>query len=128
VLPALLASSARLQKRYAEPIYGRDDGIRSMNFENHVWVQRNEEGLVIDPYLLLGERVDDPDLVGLERLENEEQVIADGGAAMVAYGLLQSGLLDEAATQRLRIQLLRYCELDTLAMVFAWDGLNELLA
>lgn len=91
-------------------------------------MQRNEEGLVIDPYLLLGERVDDPDLVGLERLENEEQVIADGGAAMVAYGLLQSGLLDEAATQRLRIQLLRYCELDTLAMVFAWDGLNELLA
>ena len=47
---------------------------------------------------------------------------------MVAYGILQSGLLDEAATQRLRIQLLRYCELDTLAMVFAWEGLNELLA
>ncbi|MUV13343.1 DUF2779 domain-containing protein [Noviluteimonas gilva] len=128
VLPALLASSARLQQRYAEPIYGRDDGIRSMNFENHVWVQRNEAGSVIDPYLLLGERCEDPDLVGLERLEDEEQAIADGGAAMVAYGLLQSGLLDEAAVQRLRVQLLRYCELDTLAMVFAWEGLNELIA
>src|SRR5690606_32992457 len=100
VLPAVLAWSARLRRRYAEPIYGRDDSIRSMNFANHVWVPRNGAGSVSDPYLLLGERVDDPDLFGLERLEDEEQFIADGGAAMVAYGLLQRGLLDEAATQR----------------------------
>ena len=53
--------------------------------------------------------------------------MADGGAAMVAYGLLQSALLDEATAQRVRAQLLRYCELDTLAMVFAWEALGELL-
>jgi len=46
---------------------------------------------------------------------------------MVAYGLLQSGLLDEAGRERLRSQLLRYCELDTLAMVTAWQGLHEIL-
>lgn len=127
VLPAFLATSAHLQNRYATPIYGRAGGISSLNFSNQIWVQRNEAGAVIDPYLLLGERVDDPDLVDLEELEENEDFVADGGAAMVAYGLLQSGVLDEAATQHLRAQLLRYCELDTLAMVFAWEGLRELL-
>ena len=85
------------------------------------------DGVVIDPYHLLGERVDDPDLAELEQLEEDEDVVADGGAAMVAYGLLQSGLLDESAVQQVRAQLLRYCELDTLAMVFAWEALAELL-
>ena len=60
--------------------------------------------------------------------EEDAKAVAEGGAAMVAYGLLQSGLLDEPARQRLRSQLLRYCELDTLAMVMAWEGLHEVLA
>ena len=128
VLPALLGTSPHLQARYATPIYGHADGIPSLNFKDQVWVQRDAHGRVIDPYVLLGERVDDPDLAGLEQLEDESEAVADGGAAMVAYGLLQSGLLDEAGRQRLQSQLLRYCELDTMAMVMAWEGLQELLA
>ncbi|GAB3727056.1 hypothetical protein GCM10028862_03110 [Luteimonas pelagia] len=89
-------------------------------------MQTDSQGQVIDPYLLLGERTDEPELAGLEALEDEASTIADGGAAMVAYGLLMSGLLDHAAQKRLKLQLLRYCELDTLAMVMAWQGLNEL--
>lgn len=127
VLPALLSRSPYLQNRYAAPIYGRANGISSLNFTDQAWVQRDPNGAVIDPYLLLGARVEDPDLVDLEQLEDEEHVVADGGAAMVAYGLLQSGLLDDAAMVRLRTQLLRYCELDTLAMVFAWEALRDLL-
>ena len=53
--------------------------------------------------------------------------VADGGAAMVAYGLLQGRLVDEAESQRLQLQLLRDCELDTFAMVMAWEGLQDVL-
>lgn len=128
VLPALLANSSELRARYATPSYGGTDGVPSLNFVNQAWVQFAADGAVIDPYKLLGERTEDPDLAGLEQREEDDRAVADGGAAMVAYGLLQSGLLDESARQRLRLQLLRYCELDTLAMVMAWEGLHEVLA
>ena len=128
VLPALLTSSAQLRDRYAAPSYGSADGAPSLNFVGQAWVQFDANGAVIDPYKLLGERTEDPDLTGLELREEDDKAVADGGAAMVAYGLLQSGLLDEPARQRLRSQLLRYCELDTLAMVMAWEGLHEVLA
>lgn len=127
VLPALLSSSPYLQARYGNPIYGATGGIPSLNFSNQIWIRRDEHGQIVDPYRLLGERIDDLELVGIENLEDDANVVADGGAAMVAYGLLQSGLLDPAAQQRLRAQLLCYCELDTLAMVMAWEGINELL-
>lgn len=128
VLPALLASSNFLQERYTNPIYGVSGGIPSLNFTQQIWVHRDQNGAVIDPYELLGQRIADSDLAELERLEEDDEVIANGGAAMVAYGLLQSGQLDDAMTRELRAQLLRYCELDTLAMVMAWEGLNDLLA
>lgn len=128
VLPALIANSAELRARYAVPSYGGPGGVSSLNFVNQAWVQFDAGGAVIDPYQLLGERTEDPDLAGLEQREEDDKAVADGGAAMVAYGLLLSGQLDEGARQRLRAQLLRYCELDTLAMVMAWEGLQELLA
>lgn len=127
VLPALLATSEWLRDRYSEPTYGAPGGVPSLNFSGQAWVRFDAEGRVMDPYALLGERTEDPDLAGLEGREEESGSVADGGAAMVAYGLLQSGLLDEASRQRLRAQLLRYCELDTLAMVMAWQGLQEIL-
>lgn len=127
VLPALLTASHYLQTKYSAKIYGSQNGIPSLNFTDHAWVQNDDVGAVVDPYLLLGERSDDPDLSGLENLEEDGATVADGGAAMVAYGLLQNGQLDVAATQELRAQLLRYCELDTLAMVFAWEGICDLL-
>ena len=127
VLPALLAGSAALRERYSTPDYGTPGGSPSLNFRGQAWVQLDPLGGVIDPYKLLGERSEDPDLDGLEELEDEGTTIADGGAAMVAYGLLQNELLAPAARDRLRAQLLRYCELDTLAMVMAWQGLGLLI-
>ena len=47
------------------------------------------------------------------------------GAAMVAYSLLQGNSLAPAARAGLEGQLLRYCELDTLAMVMAFESLME---
>lgn len=123
VLPALLAGSENLRARYSTPGYGAPGGIPSLNFRNQAWVQLDADGAVIDPYKLLGERSGDPDLAGLEQLDEDGAAIADGGAAMVAYGLLQNDLLSPAERDHLRGQLLRYCELDTLAMVMAWQGL-----
>jgi len=127
LLPALLAIAPKLQSKYSAPIYGSQGGIPSLNFTDHAWVKTDDSGNLVDPYFLLDKRSDDPDLSDLEELENDGAFIADGGAAMVAYGLLQYGQLDLAATQKLRAQLQRYCELDTLAMVLAWDGVQELL-
>lgn len=128
VLPALLAASPQLRDTYAAPIYGSHNGIKSLNFVDHAWIQYDANGIVINPYKLLGERVDNADLAGLERLEDEAPVVADGGAAMVAYALLQNDQLTETEMREVRAQLLRYCELDTLAMVLAWEGLHELMA
>ena len=125
VLPAMLASVDLLRDRYARPDYGNNDWIPSLNFKDQTWIRYDELGQVIDPYKLLGERTEDPDLQGLERQEGEDVAIADGGAAMVAYGLLQNHLLGDAEHERLRLQLLRYCELDTLAMVMAWQGIKH---
>lgn len=38
-----------------------------------------------------------------------------------------AGSMSAEEALRLRKQLLRYCELDTLAMVMAWEGLQELV-
>jgi hypothetical protein len=45
--------------------------------------------------------------------------LQQGGAAMAAYSRLQASDLDEAVRRRIEAALLRYCELDTLAMVMA---------
>ena len=57
----------------------------------------------------------------------DKDAVANGGAAMVAYALLQGGTLTDAERRRLHSQLLRYCELDTLAMVMAWEALEQLV-
>lgn len=126
-LPALLNFSARVATKYEKPIYGASPGISSKNFINQTWVRRDANGRVLDPYDLLGERFEDADLQRAD-LENDDDVITNGGAAMIAYGLLQSGSLDGAGEERLKKQLLRYCELDTLAMVLAWEGLCDFAA
>ena len=125
ILPAMLANVDVLRDRYARPDYGSPEWIPSLNFKDQTWIRYDDRGRVMDPYKLLGERTEDPDLLGLEQQQGDDSAIADGGAAMVAYGLLQNHLLGEADRERLRLQLLRYCELDTLAMVMAWQGLQH---
>jgi hypothetical protein len=128
VLPALLRQSETLQKKYGKPDYGGAGSIRSRNFENFRWVRIDETGQPIDPYRLLEPRFSDPALARIDEMEDEGVVIADGGAAMVAYSILESGCLSAEEQSVIRTQLLRYCELDTLAMVMAWDALTAIAA
>jgi len=47
--------------------------------------------------------------------------VGEGGAAMIAYAKLQYCELPDAEREAIRMALLRYCELDTLAMVMLYE-------
>lgn len=125
VLPAILTSSEYLQRKYAEPIYGASSGIPSLNFSDWAWI-RFENGKVADPYKLLPpmfQDVSEEDVVIL----SQSFELSDGGAAMTAYGRLQFEDMSDYERGEIRKALLKYCELDTLAMVMIYEGWREFL-
>lgn len=125
VLPAILKISDKLINDYSQPIYGKKDGIPSLNFSSEdgfVWLEK-VDGEVSDPYQKLKTYAESflPEFV-----DTDDSVIAIGGAAATAYSRLQFESLDEETRLRIKNSLLRYCELDTLAMVMivqGWIGL-----
>ncbi|PKO99321.1 MAG: DUF2779 domain-containing protein [Bacteroidetes bacterium HGW-Bacteroidetes-2] len=123
VLPAVFESSAYIQKKYTKPI--GEIGLNSLNFDaGKVWLNIAGEN-VQDPYKtlpsLFEEWDDDFELV------SEMEDISDGGAAMTAYGKLQYTDMSEAERNEIKDALLRYCELDTLAMVMIYEHLREVV-
>ncbi len=127
VLPAVLQSSEYLKQHYSQPIYGAQNGIKSLNFVEQTW-WRNSEGSVMDPYKLLPTVFSDLAEDILEKLEsNDEMEIAQGGAATMAYARLQFEDIPTVERQRIEAALLRYCELDTLAMVIVYEAWREWL-
>ena len=90
---------------------------------NKVWLNITNDD-VEDPYKSLPKLFDewDDDFETISELED----INNGGAALTAYGKLQ--YTDMSNDERLKIKdaLLRYCELDTLAMVMIFEHLKEL--
>jgi len=125
LLPALVSSSRFLQEKYGTPLYGATGGIPSLNFHNHQWITVTG-GAINDPYSLLPSLLDN---LGneIDALVSNADRIADGGAAMTAYGHLQYVEMGETERQVLNDALLKYCELDTLAMVMTVEGWRELL-
>ena len=123
VLPAILNSSELIKSKYSKPIYGTPE-MPSLNLENKVWIEYEEDGkTVINPYKLLpsvSSYIDVSD-EALDALGDEEkdETVANGGAALAAYAKLQFS--DTQMSQALEKALLCYCELDTLAMVFIWE-------
>lgn len=121
VLPATLNSSTALRERYSQPIYGSAGGIRSANFVNQTWVVEDNNGRIKDPYKLL------PPLFTDESAEDYAAIMAmdkieDGGAAMTAYCKLQFEDIPAEARIQMEAALLKYCELDTLAMVMIYEA------
>lgn len=123
VLPAVLNTSKFLQEKYEDAIYGTE--ITSLNISHEspmAWIAYTEDGKVDNPYHLLqsvgeliGENIDDSD-----SQEDEDMTVANGGAALTAYSKLMF-CKDDIWDDALREALLRYCELDTMAMVFIWE-------
>lgn len=122
ILPAVLNSSAYLQEKYSRPIYGAAGGIKSLNFSDQIWLQ-TENGKIKDPYKLLPKMFEDISDKDFEILMEDE--IREGGAAMTAYGKLQFEEMSDYEREEIRKALLRYCELDTLAMVMIYEAWRE---
>jgi hypothetical protein len=125
VLPAILNSSDYLKDKYSKPIYGAENGIKSLNFEDWQWIKYDCDK-VIDPYLLLPKMfldASDKELI----LLSDENELKDGGAAMTAYARMQFTEISSYEAEQIRKALLRYCELDTLAMVMIYEGWRELV-
>lgn len=125
VLPAILNGSLFLQDKYSKPIYGTNDGIPSLNFPpGWTWVEKSD-GKVMDPYKKLPKLFDDVTDENMEILSNEDE-LANGGAAMTAYARMQFEEISDTEKYALRKALLRYCELDTFAMVMLYEAWREM--
>lgn len=126
VLPALFKSSKFLRDTYSKPIYGNANGIQSLNFKSEdgfTWFDPDTNNY--DPYVILKNLAYSllPDNID-EFSEENSSIIAEGGSAAIAYERLQYENLNIEERNKIKESLLRYCELDTLAMVMvvqAWD-------
>ena len=124
VLPAILNSSKYLNEKYSQPIYGASNGIKSLNFIDWQWI-RFESGKVIDPYKLLPKMFQDISDKDMCILSDDEKLL-DGGAAMTAYARMQFEEMTDYEREEIRRALLKYCELDTMAMVMIYEGWKDL--
>ena len=127
VLPAMLNSSDYLKQKYSKPIYGlsSSDGIPSLNFKNWQWIEV-KGGTVMDPYKRLPKMFQDMSEKNMNILTQDNE-LREGGAALTAYGKMQFSEISEYEKKELTQALLKYCELDTLAMVMIFEGWREML-
>jgi len=126
VLPAILNSSSFLQQKYGQPIYGAKGGIPSLNFRDWIWV-RFDKGRVLDPYSLLPRIFEDVPSEEIEKFVTGDEEIREGGAAMMAWAKVQFSDMSALERKKISEALLKYCELDTLAMVMIWEGWREMV-
>ena len=61
------------------------------------------------------------DAINAAQRHFDDEAIRDGGAAMVAYAKCQFTEISSKGIAFLRAAVLKYCELDTLAMVMLWQ-------
>ncbi|MCK5019062.1 MAG: hypothetical protein KAS32_18520 [Candidatus Peribacteraceae bacterium] len=124
-MPAILNSSTFLQEKYSQPIYGTDSGIKSLNFKDWTWI-KFDGGAVIDPYKLLPKMFTDVSDNDFSLISNNNE-IKDGGAALTAYARMQFEDMSNYERTELKQALLKYCELDTMAMVMIYEGWKDML-
>ena len=120
ILPSILQTSSLLKKKYSSPIYGTPS-MPSKNFKAMTWIQGKA-----DPYELLPPVSADIPL-DVERVFGENDKIDQGGAAMTAYAKVQFTQCSAAEVAGVERALLKYCELDTLAMVMLWEEWQDQL-
>jgi hypothetical protein len=128
VLPAIMNDSTFIKNKYSKAIYGINNEVKSLNFENHKWVVYNQDNKVLDPYKNL------PDLSsvlpgGLRKIEllYSNNKLADGGAAMTAWAFMQFGDMGVGEKESIAIALKKYCELDTMAMVMIMEAWRDIV-
>ena len=126
VLPAVLNSSAYLRVKYSQPLEHID--VSSLNFApHHRFIEEDEAGNVVSPYKNLPPLFDHWDAEQLDAAVTNIEGISDGGAALTAYGKLQFEAVTPEERREIENGLLRYCELDTLAMVMILEYFREVI-
>lgn len=131
VLPAILNSSRGIRDKYSKSIYGSK--IQSKNYSSDdaiAWIKVGPDGKVENPYKHLDTiasflEVSPEELEEFDTAQQLDESIANGGAALAAYTKLQFS--DAECTKALKKALLRYCELDTMSMVFIWEYFHEMI-
>jgi hypothetical protein len=123
VLPAIFRSSEYVINKYSQP--NGQLNMTSKHFkDDKIWIALDENKKVIDPYKSLpkphADHDDSFELIG------EIDEINNGGAALTAYGRTQYTNMDEQERNDIREALLKYCELDTLAMVMIYEHFKEI--
>jgi hypothetical protein len=135
ILPAILKDAPGTAAKYSSPgQYGKGFAMPSLNIdapEGHIWLQAGSDG---NPYKTLPPLIDlagvsaedvDEMLAGLTGKEGDGR-LDEGGLAMAAYHLTRYTDVSDDARDTLKQSLLRYCELDTLAMCMLAEGLREI--
>ena len=125
VLPSVLKSSEFLKIKYSHPLLKCKN--ESLNFDQVIW-WTTKDNEVVSPYKLLPPVFSDFNNESIESLELDRELhISEGGAATVAYGRLQFSDVSSSERESVHLSLLRYCELDTLAMIMVFEAFREWL-
>ncbi len=123
VLPAVMNTSKLIREEYSKEYF-------SKNFpDGKVWF-KEEGSKAIDPYKLLPaikSKFADIDFIegDDEDSYDDGKKLNSGGPAMAAYAEMQFDDISEKEFNDLKNALLRYCELDTLAMVMIFQHLKK---
>lgn len=124
ILPAIIIDSVYLRERYGtNGIYGKKLAVKSLNFDDHKWIDSAKN---FDPYKTLPPVFDNCNREILDELVKDFDEVGDGGAALTAYNYLQYADVPQQQRTQIADALLRYCELDTLAMVMIVEGWREM--
>lgn len=115
VLPAIFSTSEFIKDTYSQPLsFGT-------NLKDYIfWQFDDETGTPKDPYALLPPLFNDIDIPE-DGLYLESGEIQEGGAAMIAYAKMQFTDMSDKEREAILKGLLRYCELDTLAMLMIYE-------
>jgi hypothetical protein len=125
VLPAVLNSSLFLKNRYQEEL--KNINLTSKNFDDNQIFLKFKDGELINPYKLLPLLFDNWTQDEIDNIISGFEGISDGGAALTAYGKLQFEEISERERGEIERALLKYCELDTLAMVMIYEAWREMI-
>lgn len=116
ILLAIIDESDFLKNKYSLPIYGRSRQVKSLNFDDHIWIN---PAYGMDPYKTLPRLFESYDP---EQLDEYFHSPSGGGTAMTAYNFLQFSHIPEDQKETLKEGLLKHCELDSMAMVMILEA------
>ena len=112
VLPSVIKICEFVNKKYSKPI--SEINLTSLNFSgNHVWIKDGN----LDPYISLPA----PDFSKVENPVGDINKLNNGGDALTAYAKIQYQEMSSQERNIIKQSLLKYCELDTLAMVMIYE-------